>query len=452
MIGVNLVLREVVLKDSSDDGSGSVVCVSLGSLQPQIMTLRRGNGCFSLCNEAAGRQELCAGDSVAISVLVLGQTTPGREQTVRCVGDVECVTLPPAELHLSPPPDFLQLPMLVLSHTTLHVPLVQAQGVRTSPGYLTLAICLFDMTRRAIDCLTVHSTGRIALKQQHAREVRRLAQRTVPESVVTGGRVPRRAVEEGEGNIVNDADIGDKGGAEEEEGEEGEEGEERVDDLLRSLEGILTRRSEEDSVDQLLQLSGILRPERQVSDSTLSLDDILAEMAEREKRRKEADADMKSQKEKKSAHPRAPGPPQLPFKKLVKGVLSTQPAKAPRPASRPAKSGAGPGKRAGAPKVLPSSPRNVSRVVVLVRREEVAASTPGSAEGESSVQPLPPSPANDSNVNVSQVDEATERRILERYVRSSQANPVAFPLPPPLVYVNAPPAFHAHKPAVKQKK
>ena len=463
MIGINLVITELELKGSlanRGQHEATTLCIMLGNLQPQILSLSLGNGCFSLCNEAVGKADLLGDSSLPISVLTLGGPGLGHTQNVLCIGNVDRLELPVSSVdkHLYPPREFLQLPMLLLSHTTLHVPLMQARGVASSAGYLTLAIAVFDMTKRAIDCLVVYPTGRIALRREHARELQRLAERRLPEGIVPTQRDINPFGRDNEVDCNGDGVSGD----------DDEEGRgEAVDDLLHSLDGILTGRGSRarlggssieaaNALGDSLQLSGILRPAREVSDSTLSLDDILAEMAEREQQSKAFEAEAARQRVEREREEAKVGkgeknqpqlkqrPPKSFFTKKIQAVLSTQPIKAPwlrpQPKASPdtkARPKLSPEIKAKAKR--PPPPGNVSRVMVLVRKEELALAdlTDAASEQPASSQPPPAAPPAQKDPPpfiFTQLDAATERRVLERQIRMSQAYPVVPPLPPSMVY------------------
>jgi len=474
LVGVNVVVQSVSLRGAGADGGEALpLCVTLGSLQPVVLSLKRDCGVFGLSTDPACLALLTQGSRVAtpLSVLVLNSSSSQSVMGVGTVNTIELVNMSERDNYSSlyAPEPCLQLPSLLLSTALVTVPLVRSPGVATHLGTVTLRVAVFDMTKRAVDALCVFPTGRLAQRRLERLEESRSHRRALPPSLLS-----RPAPDEpSDTQHHNYYDFDDD--AHQDEDERG------TDALLSSLEGILAARRSTDS----LRLSSILPPSLTlkdaaaaaaaaasggVSDSTLSLDVILAEMAAEEAKRREAQAQAQAQKSIKAGaaakgergataaagKPRAKPKANRPTAKAPskQGKENSKPnaanVKAPdRPSSAP--SAVVKASQVGAPPRAKAKAKGKgkvgvgpSRVTVLLKKGEV----PPSDTGAPSAPPAPPAPSKqqvDSDfytrlaaavegaLDVSMVDSATAARIRERQLRASLSLPVRFKDTPLLV-------------------
>ena len=472
LVGVNVVVQSVSLRAAGADGGEALpLCVTLGSLQPVVLSLKRDCGVFGLSTDPACLALLTQGSRVAmpLSVFVLNSSSSQSVMGVGTVNTIELVNMSERDNYSSlyAPEPCLQLPSLLLSTALVTVPLVRSPGVATHLGTVTLRVAVFDMTKRAVDALCVFPTGRLAQRRLERLEESRSHGRALPPSLLS-----RPAPDEpSDTQHHNYYDFDDD--AHQDEDERG------TDALLSSLEGILAARRSTDS----LRLSSILPPSLSlkdaaaaaaaaasggVSDSTLSLDVILAEMAAEEAKRREAQAQAQKSIKAGAAAKGERGATAAAGKARAKPKANRPTAKAPskqgkenskpnaanvkapdRPSSAP--SAVVKASQVGAPPRAKAKAKGKgkvgvgpSRVTVLLKKGEL----PPSDTAQPSAPPAPPAPSKqqvDSDfytrlaaavegaLDVSMVDATTAARIRERQLRASLSLPVRFKDTPLLV-------------------
>ena len=468
-----MVVQSVSLRGGVGSSDESL-CVTVGSLAPLVLALKKGGGAMALSTDAACRSLLTQGSTIKLplSVMVLSSSS---SRNLVSVGTVEEIALrlesERENQSLYAPEPCLQLPSLLLSTAFVTVPLVRALGVATHYGTVTLAISVFDMTQRAVECLTVFPTGRLALRlEPNFAAAQRAQARELPKGITPMPAASRYCYNEDEDDDDSDGEGRGEGGT-------------PVDQLLSSLDGILSRdahnnnnNNNKTSLDSL-QLSAVFgsrltkqshEGESDFSsderDSTLSLDDILAEMAAQEEIRREKQRELRdTEKDRdrigtkganrkvvqfsavdvKTQARRASGPGnRRPAAASSSQHLPTQGRRGGRPASASA-AAAGAGAGAGT-KHKPAAWG--SPVRLLLRKGEVPPS-PSSQPLADSPSPAPaPSPvdltfydrlAQATPLDVSMVDAATAARVRERQLRSAAALPVHAPPAPVLVFRNS---------------
>lgn len=476
LTGLNLVVQSVSLRGGVGSSDESL-CVTVGSLAPLVLALKKGGGAMALSTDAACRSLLTQGSTIKLplSVMVLSSSS---SRNLVSVGTVEEIALrlesERENQSLYAPEPCLQLPSLLLSTAFVTVPLVRAIGVATHYGTVTLAISVFDMTQRGVDCLTVFPTGRLALRLEPGFVAAQRAQaRELPKGITPPTPAASRYYyDEGDDDDHDDDSEGGGRG----------EGGAPVDELLASLDGILSRdaHNNKTSLDSL-QLSAVFgsrlmrqsheresfSPDEQ-RDSTLSLEDILAEMAAQEEMRRvkqrelrdiDRDRDRVGTKGgnskavhfsavdvKTQAARRPSGSGSSAARRPAASSsqhLPTQSRRGGRPASASAAAAAAAGAGAKHKPAAWGSP-----VRILLRKSEVPPS-PSSQPSAGSPSPAPnPAPApvdltfydrlaEATPLDVSMVDAATAARVRERQLRLAAALPVHAPPAPVLIFRNS---------------
>ena len=472
LVGVNVVVQSVSLRGGGADGGEALpLCVSIGSLQPVVLSLKRDCGVFGLSTDPACLALLTQGSGVAtsLSVLVLSSSSSQSVLGAGTVSTIELVNMSERDNYSSmhAPEPCLQLPSLLLSTALVTVPLVRSPGVATHLGTVTLRVAVFDMTKRAVDALCVFPTGRLAQRRLERQEESRSAGRALPSSLLSGRDEP--SAEQNHHNYYGNDD--DNEDVDEDEDDRG------TDALLSSLEGILAVHKSTDS----LRLSSILPPSLSfkaaaaaaaaaVSDSTLSLDVILAEMAAEEAKRREVQAQVQAQAQKglkagaaaaRAANAATEKPRSNPkaIRPIAKAPSKQGKENSKPPAARvktPTMKGLGGGGAGQAPPAAKAKGKGKgkskgkvgvgpSRVTVLLKKGEV----PPNETAAAAQPPAPPAPSKQQQVDsdfytrlaaavegaldVSMVDAATAARVRERQLRASLSLPVRFKDTPLLV-------------------
>ena len=545
MIGVNLVVQSCSIRGGDD---GVTLCVSVGSLQPLVVALKRGSGVVALSGDAACRALLTQGSSarLPLSVMVLSSCSSQNVVSVGTVNDLSVQLEADRENHrLYAPEPCLQLPSLLLATALVTVPLVRASGVATHYGTVTLALSVFDMGLRGTDCLAVLPTGRVAQRQAERRLAQQQAARALPPGLAAAVAAELQRDGGGGGG-------GGGGGAQEDEGGEKEKGwdgheegsgagggrlapslrwldetdaaraDARLAEVSAGWQGEGEEVDEEDEEEEegaplphqstdSLGLASLLDKARGsrgqsggeqggdgVSESTLTLDGIWAEMqqraaeAEAEARAKAeararaaAEAEAEAGRGKKNAAAVGAGAvAKTKAKAKVKakgagtaGSGAVNKAAPTRPNStnggtvRPTTPGQPSAKTSGKAKAKPkANPKATSRVVVLVRRDELGAaaaaaedSAPSDGKPRPSAKAAAPTTvpasfydllAEAAPLDVSMLDAATAARVRERQVRAAASLPVLPPPAPLLVFRRAPvpvPAEGTDEPKPKPK-